>query len=367
MKRIWMASLSCSMLALAACSATEDAPSFGAETENAAPPSAVGDEKNGGMAAPGTSSGPSGGMGDGEKGGGPGGSPQAGLLTAGVWDDNLNFDFFKKYLSLSSSLVGVPSFSLQERETARAKWSQRTGASELDVAFVLDTTGSMGDELRYLQTEIDDIARTIQAKHPQMQARWGLVLYKDQFDTYVTRSFDFAPIDQFRQTLEQQSVGGGGDYPEAVEEGLEKMNSLSWRSGAVARVAFWVADAPHHVGKESAVKAQIEAAVAKDVHIYPVAASGTDDRTEYTMRTAAQLTGGRYIFLTDDSGVGNPHAEPKIPCYYVTKFNSAIVRLVESELSGARVEPDPNEILRAVGNPTNGQCATKSDGNVTIY
>jgi hypothetical protein len=364
MKRIWMASLSCSMLALAACSATEDASSYGGETANAGPPSAVGGDRNASTPAPAE---PSGGMGEAKKGEGPGGSEQAGLLTAGVWDDNLNFDFFKKYLSLSSSLEGVPSFSLQEREAAHAKWSQRTGASELDVAFVLDTTGSMGDELRYLQTEIDDIAQTIQSKHPQMQTRWGLVLYKDHYDTYLTQSFDFAPIHEFRSKLGRQSVGGGGDYPEAVPEGLEKMNALSWRSGAVARVAFWVADAPHHVGDESAVRAQIEAAVAKDVHIYPVAASGADDRTEYTMRTAAQLTGGRYIFLTDDSGVGEPHAEPKIPCYHVTKFNRAIVRMVESELVGARVEPDPNEIIRTVGNPTNGQCATKSDGNVTIY
>ncbi len=63
----------------------------------------------------------------------------------------------------------------------------------------------------------------------------------------------------------------------------------------------------------------MRAARSLDVHIYPVASSGVDELTELTMRSAAQLTGGRYLFLTDDSGVGGAHMEPSIPCYFVTK------------------------------------------------
>jgi hypothetical protein len=142
---------------------------------------------------------------------------------------------------------------------------------------------------------------------------------------------------------------------------------LSWRSGSVARLTFWVADAPHHVGEEGSVKASIASAAAKDVHIYPVAASGADARTELTMRTAAQMTGGRYVFLTDDSGIGNAHEEPHIPCYQVTKFDRAIVRMVESEVTGTHVEPGEGEVIRTVGDPHDGQCVTKSAGPVTIY
>lgn len=308
---------------------------------------------------------------DGETKGDPAkvGTPvPAGQLTAGVWDDNQNFDFFKKYLSLSTSLTGLPVFTEAERQAARDGWMQRAPATELDIAFVLDTTGSMGDELRYLQAEIDNIASGIQSKHANMAIRYGLVLYKDSTDEYLTRWFDFKPLADFRSALNVQTVGGGGDYPEAVQEGLAQMNKLAWRAGAgISRVAFWVADAPHPVGAEAAVKTEILAAKGKDVHIYPVAASGTDARAEYTMRTAAQMTGGRYIFLTDDSGVGNPHAEPHIPCYHVTKFNAAIIRMVDSELSGVRVDAQPSEIVRTVGNPQNGTCATKSQGNVSIY
>jgi hypothetical protein len=225
----------------------------------------------------------------------------------------------------------------------------------------------MGDELAYLQTEIDDIATTIQAKFPETTPRYGLVLYRDKQDAYLTRSFDFKGIDAFRKDLAGQSATGGGDTPEAVPEGLDQMNKLGWRSGGVARVAFWVADAPQHHGEDGAVRAAIDAAAQKDVHIYPVAASGTDPQTELTMREAAQMTGGRYVFLTNDSGVGASHEEPHIPCYHVTRFNRAIVRMVESEMTGTHVPPPETEILRTVGNPVDGQCATQTQGQVSIY
>ncbi len=376
MKRIWLATMAVSAMALVACgmSTSDDAGAFGSPQDaGKASSSSGGGYSNAG--APSSSSSSSGGSGgleaeepaDGAEANGETPGAQSGLLTAGVWDDNLNFDFFKGYLTNAGQLQGLPSFSLAERETARTKWAQRTAANELDIAFLIDTTGSMGDELKYLQTEIQGISETIKTKFPQVTPRYGLVLYRDKGDAYETRPFDFQALDGFRTKLAEQSVGGGGDYPEGVAAGLDATLKLSWRNGAVARLAFWVADAPHHIGEEGAVKTAITTAMQKDVHVYPVAASGTDDRAEYTMRTAAQLTGGRYVFLTDDSGVGNDHAEPHIPCYHVTRFDGALVRMVESELSGTHAQPKTEEIIRSVGNPQNGQCSTKSSGTVKIY
>lgn len=363
MKRIWMASVVFSVMALGGCSSADEASSFsGAEAGrggDAAPAPGAGASAPGGA----SSDGAGGAAGEGT----PGAQPQTGLLTAGVWDDNLNFDFFTKYVAISGSSIGLPSFSAEERAAANQKWAQRAGSTELDVTFLIDTTGSMGDELSYLQNEIDGIAQTIKTKFPQTTPRYGLVLYKDQADAYLTRWFDFKGLDEFRSNLAAQTVGGGGDYPEAVAAGLEQVMKLSWRTGAVSRMTFWVADAPHHIGDEASVKASIDAAAAKDVHIYPVAASGADDRTEFTMRTAAQITGGRYIFLTDDSGIGNAHAEPHIPCYHVTKFDGALVRMVESEMSGSHVAPTAEEIIRTVGAPKDGRCTTKDRGDVSIY
>ena len=92
--------------------------------------------------------------------------------------------------------------------------------------------------------------------------------------------------------------------------------------------------------------------------IYFVVSSGIDDATEYQMRAAAQLTGGRYLFLTDDSHIGLGHAEPHIPCYAVTRLDHAVVRMIESELSGRRVPSDANQVVRRVGAPNvDGTCS----------
>ncbi len=85
--------------------------------------------------------------------------------------------------------------------------------------------------------------------------------------------------------------------------------------------------------------------------IYPVAASGVEDKAEYVMRLSAMLTQGNYCFLTDDSGVGSAHAEPHIPDYFVQRLNHLMIRLIRSELVGRRIQPEPGRILRTVGDP----------------
>jgi hypothetical protein len=103
------------------------------------------------------------------------------------------------------------------------------------------------------------------------------------------------------------------------------------------------------------------------IHIYPVASSGVDELTEFSMRAAAQLTGGRYIFLTDDSGVGNPHIEPTIPCYFVTKLDDAILRMVDIELNGEYREPAESEIIRVGGDPQDGACTLPDGQSATAF
>ncbi len=359
-------------LAIAGCSATTSDSAFsGGGSENAGRAADNGGTSN---AAPapggGSSSSSSSSSGSATDGPQPGTPQQSGQLTAGVWDDNLNFEFFSKYATgAEANLAGLPIFGASERTAARDKWSQRSAKEQLDVAFLFDTTGSMGDELSYLQAEIDSIAQSIAEKFPSATARYGLVLYKDHGDSYVTRTFDFSTdLGDFQAKLSAQSAGGGGDYPEAVPEGLEQAMALGWRTEPnVARMTFWIADAPAHIPDAAKTKAAIASAVQQDVHVYPVAASGTDPRAEYTMRAAAQISGGRYIFLTDDSGVGGAHAEPHIPCYVVTRFDRAMVRMVESEMTGGHVFAPATEVIRTVGTPVDGKCQTQSSGQVVLY
>jgi hypothetical protein len=74
------------------------------------------------------------------------------------------------------------------------------------------------------------------------------------------------------------------------------------------------------------------------------------------MRASAAISGGRYLFLTDDSGVGESHSEPKIACYVVTRLDQLIVRVIASELAGVRVEPGEEQIIRTSGLYEKGVC-----------
>jgi hypothetical protein len=85
------------------------------------------------------------------------------------------------------------------------------------------------------------------------------------------------------------------------------------------------------------------------------------------MRTAAQLTGGRYLFLTNDSGLGNSHKEPSIPCYFVTRLDTAMLRMIDVELTGVYREPAPAEIIRTGGNPENGACVLESGESAIVF
>lgn len=298
--------------------------------------------------------------------------PRAGQLTAGVWDDNLNFGFFGPYVREQQERDGeLHLFTAAEMARARDLALASHGAkTQLDVQLVLDTTGSMGDELSYLQSEFDAIAGAIERKFPQIKPRWSLVVYRDRGDDYVTRQFDFtANTGSFRSDLRAQSAGGGGDFPEAVVQAWRASMQQSWRSeSSAAKIAFWVADAPTHRGEGSQLAQLAREAEQRGVHVYPIASSGIDETAEFQMRSVAQRTGGRYVFLTDDSGVGNSHAEPHIPCYSVAKLDATIVRMIESEITGQHVRPAASEIVRSVGNPDrDGKCKLQNRTLVASY
>jgi hypothetical protein len=297
---------------------------------------------------------------------------QSGTLTAGTWDDNRNFDRFMQYRANQTRLhrPGILPLTDEEHHAAHQAFAELHGPREtLDVALVIDTTGSMTDEIKYLQTEFLALSRAIEADYPDAKQRWALVVYRDEGDAYVTRWFDFREdLEDFRTKLAEQSADGGGDFPEAPDAAMHTMSQLAWRDDEkTARLAFWVADAPHHNDRATAMAEALRAVRELGVHVYPVASSGIDELTELGMRSAAQFTGGRYLFLTDDSGVGGDHKEPSIPCYFVTRLDRAILRMVRIELSGEYSEPSSEEIVRKGGNPQAGSCKLESGATVVVF
>ncbi len=233
--------------------------------------------------------------------------------------------------------------------------------TKLDLMLVVDTTGSMGDEINYLQAELRSIIGAITAKHRDLDIRIGFVFYRDLGDDYVTRTVAFdRDIGRVQGALARQEANGGGDYPEAMDQAMIRAVGQDWRPDAVKSLLL-VADAPPHDDKFARTWAAAEAARAKRIHITPVAASGVADKAEYAMRAMAAATQSRYLFLTDDSGVGNPHAPPAIDCYLVTKLDALVRRVIDSQISGRRIEPDDNEIIRSVGKYDAGKCILPAD------
>jgi len=208
--------------------------------------------------------------------------------------------------------------------------------SNADVAFVVDATGSMGDELYYLKTELLDVINQAKSANSNNIIRTGAVFYRDEGDDYVTKRSDFTS--NSTSTLDfirNQSAGGGGDFPEAVHTAVkEAVQQLAWSSKAKCRILFLVLDAPPH--DNDAVMAtlaeQVKAAAKKGIRIVPITASGINKLTEYLMRQMSIATNGTYVFITNDSGIGNNHLEPTVGEYKVEYLNNLMVRLINQYL-----------------------------------
>lgn len=202
----------------------------------------------------------------------------------------------------------------------------------VDIAFVVDATSSMGDEINHLKVELIDIMKRVKDTLSERTVNLGTIFYKDYTDDYVTKVSDFS--EDAKQTIDfmnNNPATGGGDFPEAVDDALEvAMNTLSWNENALSRILFLILDAPPHQEQNNIDKLHdaIRLAAEKGIRIVPVTCSGIDKSTEYLMRSMALLTNGTYSFLTDDSGIGNPHIKPTTDEYDVEYLNDLIVRVI---------------------------------------
>ncbi|SFD08817.1 vWA domain-containing protein [Ruminococcus albus] len=199
---------------------------------------------------------------------------------------------------------------------------------DTQVMFILDTTGSMGDEIAYLQMDFASIAEDVDDGHTTFSVNF----YRDEGDDYVTKCNRFTNnVKVIQDDLNRESATGGGDFPEAVAEILEETitDNDEWSESA-NKIAFLIFDAPPHDGKEDKLEAAVQTAAAKGIHLVPVVSSGADRDTELFGRAIAAETNSNYIFLTDDSGVGGSHLEPIIGDYDVELLHDIIVRNITS-------------------------------------
>ena len=184
----------------------------------------------------------------------------------------------------------------------------------------------------YLVQHLLSVIRRIEAVNANLDVATATVFYRDEGDDYVTRHSGFT--DDVSTTVEfinQQYAHGGGDFPEAVHAALRvAVDELQWSAQARTRIAFLLLDAPPHEDRQvmEEYRKLLKSAAAKGIRIVPVTASGIDKATEFLMRQTAIATNGAYVFITNDSGIGNDHIEATVGDYEVELLNDLLVRLV---------------------------------------
>jgi hypothetical protein len=260
--------------------------------------------------------------------------PHAYELVAEEYTVNVLFN------GVTQSFVIPAATSQREWFVTHSGGEQATFAAKLDVLFLLDATGSMGDEISQLKENIRAISAQIDALPTQPDVRFGLVTYRDRGDAYVTQAFDFTPsVEQFAEILAAVEADGGGDYPEDLNEGLSQaIHNVEWRVDGTVSLIFLVADAPPHLdyGQENHYAFEMLGAVQRGVKIYPIASSGLDEQGEYVFRQLAQFTGGRFIFLTygaEGPGSTGTETDLNVSDYTVSSLDQVVVRSVGEEVA----------------------------------
>ena len=282
------------------------------------------------------------------------------ILFSAVTDARGDAYLFTDAQSGTVTVIGdtgnaVAEFGLENRNVSVLLDNGVEKLNVIEIMLVVDVTGSMGDEIDFLKAELADVIDRIATNNSGAKIKLAMLFYRDTEDHVPFDYYDFVNVTEDaglvsqQRNLDKQFANGGGDYPEAVDEALDIAVNKQWSTGATTKIIFQVLDAPAHTGKQYAEKLvnATKIAAEKGIRVCPIICSGAAESTEYTMREAAIYTGGTFVFVTNDSGIGGDHYDPNLPNVTVELLNSLMVRLVNGYHTGEFAPPvywknDPN-------------------------
>lgn len=217
----------------------------------------------------------------------------------------------------------------------------------LDVLFIMDTTGSMGEEIQRLKNTIEIINLNL-ANESQDKVQFGMVLYRDKKEAYVTKVIPFtSDLENFKKELNQVQAGGGGDYPEDLQSALkDSLKELQWRQNSI-RLSFIITDAPPHLdyNQEYTYLSAMKEASEKGIKLYSIGTGGLDINGEYVLRQISQFTSAKYIFLTygekkeSEGGVSGSVSHHTGDNFPTDKLESIVIRFAKEEMQAAKGKP----------------------------
>jgi hypothetical protein len=178
---------------------------------------------------------------------------------------------------------------------------------QVEVCFVLDTTGSMSGLIAGAKQKIWSIANDLTNADPSPDLKIGLVGYRDRTDDYITKKFALTDdLDAVYEDLMGFSAAGGGDGPESVNQGLhEAVNDMKWSADKdTLKIIFLVGDYPPHMDYANDIKYPVtcKAAVKNDIIINAVQC-GTHGPTTTIWKEIAHLSEGTYAAIQQEGGM----------------------------------------------------------------
>jgi hypothetical protein len=237
----------------------------------------------------------------------------------------------------------------------------------IDVAFILDTTGSMSEEIDAVKSTIGKVTSSLRQQN--VAVRIGLVEYKDRTDPFVTKVYPISSnVDHFLTSVAGLEAGGGGDTPESVNEGIHvALTKLAWSTDSVGRFAFLIGDAPPHLDypNDADYAVDMRDAAHRGIQVFTIAASGMDGLGQAVWRQIAQYTDATNMFVM--RGGAGPQSvgagDPKSSCggtqtqYASGNLDVLIVSKVQHELKG--LDRDPMRIAGLHGDENAKSCAER--------
>ncbi|MEW6087647.1 MAG: tetratricopeptide repeat protein [bacterium] len=231
------------------------------------------------------------------------------------------------------------------------KLDYQKSASEnvpIDILFIFDVTGSMKEEIDRLKSSIELIKLNIASISSKPEVRFGMVLFRDRRDEFVTKIIPLTKdLNIFQEELNKVKTAGGGDGPEDLQSALkDSIQQIDWNKNGI-RLSFIVTDAPPHLDYGQTYTYVNAAKDAKDkgIKIYSVGTGGLDPMGEYILRQLSQYTSAKYIFLTygekgeSEGGMPGSVSHHTGSNYETDKLEAIIIKIAKEELSNFTDQP----------------------------
>ncbi|MDR2401690.1 MAG: VWA domain-containing protein [Deferribacteraceae bacterium] len=280
------------------------------------------------------------------------------LMTAKTVSDGLTLFFPSEYKEdayrVSASYNGVSKDFTAKRGDRREQILKLPvkrkipAAMPADILFVLDTTGSMGEEIERLKSTLLIIHENLQAFPFTVNIRFGMVMFKDRGDSYITQTIPFtSDVKEFQKTVSKVSASGGGDTPEDMQTALQAaLTGPKWIDSG-AKLIFLITDAPAHIdyGQQFTLLESAKLARAKGIRIHSVGTGGLSVEGEINLRQSAQYTMGKYIFLTygergeSEGGAPGSVSHHTGENYTSDKLETIIIRFAKEDIAAYSGKP----------------------------